>query len=95
VRGSPRLSTLATTLTLRIPAFNSLIFIFSAKAASDNKCYMLVTTIEWPQSVQTSFMPATVFSRTSWTVFEWHFVHSLDTVSGLGMLASMYRQCKI
>jgi hypothetical protein len=60
---------------------------FSAKAASDNKCYMLVTTTECPQSVQTSFMPATVFSRTSWTVFEWHFVHSLDTVSGLGMLA--------
>jgi len=58
---------------------------FFAKAVSDNKCYMLVTTSDCPQSVQTSFMPATVFSRTSWTVFEWHFVHSLETVSGLGM----------
>jgi hypothetical protein len=46
---------------------------------------MLVTVNVCPQSVQTSFMPATVFSRTSWTVFEWHLVHSLDSVSGLGM----------
>jgi hypothetical protein len=56
---------------------------------------MLATVIVCPQSVQTSFMPAAVFSRTSWIVFEWHFVHSLDTVSGLGMLATWYRQSKI
>jgi hypothetical protein len=27
--------------------------------------YMVVTTSEYPQSVQISFVPATVFSRTS------------------------------
>src|SRR5687768_10912168 len=95
VRGSPMLSILPVTLTLRIPAFSSLIFMFFAKAPSRNKCYMLVTVIVCPQSVQTSFMPAAVFSRTSWIVFEWHFVHSLDTVSGLGMLPHLYRQSKI
>jgi hypothetical protein len=68
---------------------------FSGKAASDNKCYMLVTINEFPQSVHTSFMPATVFSRNSWIVFEWHFVQSLDTVSGLGMLGALYEQSKI
>ena len=46
---------------------------------------MLVTVSVCPQSVQTSFVPATVFSRTSWTVFEWHLVHSLDSVSGFGI----------
>jgi hypothetical protein len=46
---------------------------------------MVVTISECPQSVHTSFVPATVFSRTSWTVFEWHFTHSLETVSGLVM----------
>jgi hypothetical protein len=50
---------------------------------------------EFPQSVHTSFMPATVFSRNSWIVFEWHFVQSLDTVSGLGMLGALYEQSKI
>jgi hypothetical protein len=47
--------------------------------------YIVVTISECPQSVHTSFVPATVFSRTSWTVFEWHFMHSLETVSGLVM----------
>ena len=51
---------------------------------------MLLTSSVCPQSVQTSFVPAAVFSRTSWTVFEWHFVHSLDTVSGLGMLGYLF-----
>jgi hypothetical protein len=51
---------------------------------------MLVTTSVCPQSVQTSFMPSAVFSRTSWIVFEWHFVHSLDMVSGLGMLKHLF-----
>ncbi|AFU59214.1 hypothetical protein Ngar_c22860 [Candidatus Nitrososphaera gargensis Ga9.2] len=54
--------------------------------------HIVVTTSEYPQSVQTSFVPATVFSRTSCTVFEWHLMHSLDTVSGLGIyvLAPLY-----
>ena len=50
---------------------------------------MAVTVRELPQSVQTSFVPAMVFSRTSWTVFEWHFVQSLEIVSGLGMHQSI------
>jgi hypothetical protein len=64
---------------------------FFAKPASRNKCYMLVTVIVCPQSVQISVMPVAVFSRTSCTVFEWHLVHSLDTVSGLGMLLYIYQ----
>lgn len=48
--------------------------------------YTVVVTIsECPQSVHTNLVPATVFSRTSWTVFEWHFMHSLEMVSGLGI----------
>jgi hypothetical protein len=39
-------------------------------------------TSEFPQSVQISFVPVTVLSWTSCTVFEWHLTHSLDTVSG-------------
>jgi hypothetical protein len=58
---------------------------FFEKLASHNKLYSDVAVKACPQSVQTSFMPAAVLSRTSCTVFEWHFVHSLDTVSGLGM----------
>ena len=50
-----------------------------------NKYHILVTVIVCPQSVQTNFVPATVFSRTSCTVFEWHLVHSLDSVSGFGI----------
>jgi len=58
---------------------------FFANATSRNKCYMLATVMVCPQSVQISFVPAMVLSRTSWTVFEWHLVQSLDTVSGFGM----------
>lgn len=47
--------------------------------------YTVVTISECPQSVHTSFVPATVFSRTSWTVIEWHFMHSFEMVSGLGI----------
>ena len=57
--------------------------------------YMVVTISEYPQSVQTSFIPATVFSRTSWTVFEWHFMHSLETVSGLGISILYYHQANL
>jgi hypothetical protein len=57
-------------------------------------------TSEFPQSVQTSFVPVTVFSWTSCTVFEWHFTQSRDTVSGLVInacnhLISVFRQSKI
>jgi hypothetical protein len=56
--------------------------------------YMVATISECPQSVHTSFVPAAVFSRTSWIVFEWHFMHSLETVSGLGMEHSVLVACK-
>ena len=56
---------------------------------------MVATISECPQSVQTNFIPAIVFSRTSWTVFEWHFIHSLETVSGLGISILYWHQANL
>lgn len=55
---------------------------------NDNKAQVssFVTTCENPQSVHTTFVPATVLSRTSCTVFVWHFMQSLFTVSGFAIL---------
>src|SRR5215211_6159932 len=88
VRGSPTLSTLPVTLTLRIPDFSSPIFIYFLL-----KLHLIINVLHGSYNKRIPTIGANQLCP-SHRLFP-YFMHSLETVSGLGISILYWHQANL